>query len=65
MSIIEEITNEVQEIVYQMRLQCEELHREHLLEAGRHDQLASFNSKLIEYKEPVAKTETFYKVYTE
>ena len=65
MSVIEEITNRVQEIVFEMRLQCEELHRKQLEDAGRFDQLASFTSKLIDYKEPVKKTQTFYKVYTE
>ena len=63
MGLIEEITNQIQSILFNMRHQCEELHRAHLEEEGRLDQLASFTAKLAEYREPVAKTDLFDRIY--
>ena len=64
-SLIEEITTQIQDILYSMRVQCEELHREHLQQEKRFDQLASFESKLVEKKTPVSKTDNFAQIYAE
>ena len=48
-----------------MRVQCEELHREHLQQEKRMDQLASFESKLVEKKTPFSKTNNFTEIYAE
>ena len=65
MDLISRITDRIQAIMFDMRVKCEQLHEEHLLEENRLEQLASFREKMKEQTEPQKRTETFYQIYTD